>query len=45
MEKEIDLQVLEDVFGSRAKAIFAVQMLEAAMNLRAGLSRKQTGRD
>ncbi len=42
MQKEIDLQVLEEVFGSRAKAIFAVQMLEAALSLRAGLSREQT---
>ena len=46
MEKEIDLKVLEkavvEATGSKATGRFAKLTFEAAMNLRAGLSREQT---
>ena len=46
MEKEIDLEDLEgtvaEVTGSKAVGRFARVTFEAAMNLRAGLSREQT---
>jgi len=46
MEKEIDLEDLEravtEVTGSKATGRFAKLTFEAAMNLRAGLSREQT---
>ena len=46
MEKEIDLEDLEgtvaEVTGSKATGRFARVTFEAAMNLRAGLSREQT---
>ncbi len=48
-ENKIDLGDLEravtEVTGSKATGRFAKLTFEAAMNLRAGLSRKQTGRD
>ena len=47
MEKEIDLADLEkavaEATGSKATGRFAKLTFEAAMNLRAGLSREQTG--
>ncbi len=46
MEKEIDLKVLEkavvEATGSKATGRFTRVAFEAAMNLRAGLSREQT---
>ena len=48
-ENKIDLEDLEravtEATGSKATGRFAKLTFEAAMNLRAGLSRKQTGRD